>query len=117
MELESEFTNNILSVHHDPVEGLAIVSISDKELDLYASFDLTRDQALQVISELQKLTYVDFKIGDRVYWQDPDNNQCSGEYLVSDVTGTGDDLTIWLGETVDESHIQVFPHEITMLDT
>lgn len=96
-----------LSVHHDPVDGVARVSIVDDNVML--SFDLTRDQARQVIAELQKLTYVDFKIGDIVYWQDPDNTLCSGRYTISDITGTLEDPTIWLGDN------QVFTHEITLI--
>lgn len=105
-------TPKTLAVNHDPVDGVATISIFHEEVDLAASFNLTRDQARQVIAELQKLAYVDFKIGDTVYWRDPEPSiDSSGEYTITDITGTLDDLTIWL----DDNSLPVSTHEITLI--
>lgn len=50
--------------------------------------------------------------GSKVFWNDPDNGLCSGEYIVWDVTVSDSDEFIYhIGEDT-----QVFLHELEELD-
>jgi hypothetical protein len=59
----------------------------------------------------------DFKVGDRVHWTDPDeDNPCSGDGVIVHIQGAGefpvDDETIISLKMDDEGECEVLPHEI-----
>jgi len=68
-----------------------------------------------IIITIRERGLVMYQIGDRVFWNDPDNGLCSGEYTISDITQiSGDDpedIEIWL-----DNNNCVFAHELTKLN-
>lgn len=51
-----------------------------------------------------------YKTGDRVYWNDPDNGECSGEYEILEVKGE-----IYVLKNDHGSIVEVFENELGVL--
>jgi hypothetical protein len=60
------------------------------------------------------------KLGDRVYWMDPNGGECSGEYVVNMTPGSGvtcSDHVVGLVDPLDkDGYTEAYPGELTWVD-